>query len=80
MNKIVQMIFRTSHFLKVKIINNSTPHPARDTLRLLSHKTDFYWEVNNEEYRKSDDENFDKMFNKPVKITIVTRSKARKED
>ena len=26
MNKIVQMIFRTFHFLKVKIINNSFTH------------------------------------------------------
>lgn len=49
----------------VLITSNSTSHPGRDTLRLLWDKTesDGSWEVNNEEYEKSEEENFDKICN-----------------
>ena len=49
---------------RVVITNNSTSQPAQKTLRQLWNKTNLGWEVNNEKYKKSDVENFDKMFNK----------------
>ena len=51
----------------VVITSNSTSHPAQETLRQLWDKTEYWWEVNNEKYEKSDDENFDKMLNKYFK-------------
>jgi len=54
----------------VVITSNSTSHPAPDTLRLLWDKTNKswgWWRVNSEGYRKGDDGNFDKMFNKHFK-------------
>ena len=54
----------------VVITSNSTSHPAPDTLRLLWDKTERWlgrWMVNNENYWKSDDGNFDKMLNKHFK-------------
>ena len=50
--------------VEVYITSNSTSHPAQETLRQLWDKTGKWWVVNDEWYEKSDDENFDKMFNK----------------
>ena len=54
---------------RVGITSNSTSHPAQETLRQLWDKTEIWWtgggwRVNNEEYGKSNDENFYKIFNK----------------
>ena len=64
---LAQLLPRLTSVGVVKITSNSTSHPAPDTLRLLWDKTEYQWEVNNEEYEKSDDGNFDKMFNKYFK-------------
>ena len=50
----------------VQIISNSASHPAQETIRQLWGKTE-WWVVNNEQYEKSDDETFYKMFNKYFK-------------
>ena len=55
--------------LNVRITtSNSTSHPAQETVRQLWDKFRGIWSVNKESYNKfSDDENFDKMFNKYFK-------------
>ena len=55
----------------VGITSNSTSHPAQETLRRLWDKTVGWgwWMVNQEKYGKSDDKNFDKMFNKHFSST-----------
>ena len=62
----------TSHLTwvkRVEIRSDSTSHPAQETLRRLWDKTVGWgwWMVNQEKYGKSDDKNFDKMFNKHFK-------------
>ena len=51
----------------VEITSNSTSHPTRETLRQLWDKTEYDWEVNNEEITMWGFKSFDKMFNKYFK-------------
>ena len=64
---LAQLLPTLTRVWRVVITSNSTSHPAQETLRQLWDKTENEWEVNNEEYEKSDDENFDKMFHKHFK-------------
>ena len=51
---------------RVKITSNSTSHIPQEFIRELWNKTKGWWMVNNETYKKSD-ENFDIMYNKYFK-------------
>ena len=64
---LAQLLPTLTRVWRVEITSNSTSHPAQETLRQLWHKTVRCWEVNDERYEKSDDENFNKMFNKYFK-------------
>ena len=66
---LAQLLPTLTRVVEVVITSNSTSHPAQETLRQLWDKTEIWWtgggwRVNNEEYGKSNDENFYKIFNK----------------